>query len=157
MITSPHWDLRYLELARLIASWSKDPSTGVGACLVDPDHRLVSLGYNGLPRGIDDHPERLHHRDTKLALTLHAEQNALLFAQRPVTGCTCYTWPLPPCSACSALLIQAGIGRIVSVTPAPAIAYRWGQSLAQGAAILDEARIPRDLYRHDLLDRHCDD
>ena len=106
------WDARFLEQAELIAGWSKDPSTGVGAVIVDPKNRVVSQGFNGFPRACADDADLLADRDEKLRRTLHAEQNALLFAHRSVEGCTVYVTH-PPCARCAAMLIQSGIKRVV--------------------------------------------
>ena len=57
------WDVRFLELAKQIASWSKDPSTQVGCVVVGPDREIRSTGFNGLPRGIEDSEERLNNRE----------------------------------------------------------------------------------------------
>lgn len=135
------WDTRFLELARHVATWSKDPSTRVGAVIADDDHRIVSVGFNGLPRGVEDREDRLNDRDIKLRLTLHAEHNAVLFAGRPVTGCTCYTWPLPPCAHCSAVLVQVGIRRIVSARPSREVLVRWGTDLRLAEGMLKEAGV----------------
>lgn len=107
------WDKHFIDLAKLVAGWSKDPSTQVGAVIVDDKHRVVSLGYNGLPHGVSDSSERLHDREAKLHMVIHAEENALLFANQPVAGCTAYVWPLPPCARCASKLIQSGIRRVV--------------------------------------------
>ena len=74
------WDLRFLEMARNAASWSKDPSTKVGAIIVDDDKRVISVGYNGFPKGVRD-DERLDDRQEKYKIIVHAERNALLFMQ----------------------------------------------------------------------------
>jgi dCMP deaminase len=108
------WDERFLELAKHIASWSKDPRTKVGAVIVRPDKTIMSLGYNGLPRGVPDDPELLSSRDYKLARTVHAEMNAILNCATRPEGCTIYVWPIPPCSHCAAAIIQAGITTVVS-------------------------------------------
>ena len=81
------WDARFIALASLVASWSKDPSTQVGAVIVDQDKRIVSTGFNGFPQGVNDAPV---DREIKLLRTIHAEENALLFARRNVTGMTIY-------------------------------------------------------------------
>lgn len=107
------WDLRFLELARLVSSWSKDPSTKVGA-VITKGKRLISIGYNGLPMGVDDTDERLNNRELKYQLVIHGEKNAILFAERSVEGATIFTWPFLPCSVCAAFLIQAGIHRVVA-------------------------------------------
>lgn len=109
------WDSRFIALAKHIARWSKDPSTQCGAVIVDVDKRIISTGYNGLPRGVEDTPERLEVRDTKYGLVIHAEENALLYARQSLGGCTIYVWPMPPCSRCAAKIIQSGITRVVSV------------------------------------------
>jgi dCMP deaminase len=110
------WDKRYLKLAQIIAGWSKDPSTKVGAVIVNPRNQIVSVGFNGLPRGVEDTPERLENRDVKYKLIVHAERNAILFAERPLHGCTLYTWPFMPCAQCAGMVAQAGIKRVVAPT-----------------------------------------
>lgn len=108
-----NWDKRFLELAELVSSWSKDPSTKVGAVIVDEQNIIVSVGFNGFPKGIDDN-NRLHHREAKYQIIIHAENNALMFAKRPLYGCTIYTYPFMPCPRCAGMIIQSGIKRVVS-------------------------------------------
>lgn len=114
VIVSEKWDGRFLELAQHIAQWSKDPSTKTGAVIVDPNNRVVSLGYNGFPRGVNDSPERLENREMKYKLIVHCERNALLFARESVVGCRLYTWPFMSCAPCAAMVIQAGITEVVA-------------------------------------------
>ena len=80
------WDMRFLEMAQLVASWSKDPSTKVGATIVDDDRRVISVGYNGFPKGVADN-KRLEDRDEKYKMIVHAERNALLFSNTSVKNC----------------------------------------------------------------------
>ena len=108
------WDLRFLDLAKLISGWSKDPSTKVGAVIVDGDNRVVSIGYNGFPIGIDDDDERLNNRELKYKMIIHAECNALMFANTNLVGYTMYTYPFMPCPKCASMIIQSGITRVVS-------------------------------------------
>ncbi len=108
------WDKRFLDMAALVAAWSKDPSTKVGAVIVDPLHRVVSVGYNGLPHGMCDERGILDDRDMRLACTVHAEENAILFAQRGLAGHTLYVFPVPPCGPCAAKIRQTGIARVVA-------------------------------------------
>src|SRR5450759_3287372 len=75
---SDKWDRRFIELARFVADWSKDPSTKVGAVIVRPDRTVAALGYNGFPRGVLDHSERYDHRPTKYEMVVHAELNSIL-------------------------------------------------------------------------------
>lgn len=115
-MNSTKWDERFIELAKLVGSWSKDPSTQVGAVIVDTNNRIVSIGFNGFPKGVQDTEERLLDKDKKYAIVVHAEANALMFANSSVEGCTLYTYPFQPCSRCAGLIIQSGIKRIVSIS-----------------------------------------
>jgi len=124
------WDLRFLRLAREISTWSKDPSTKVGAVLVAPDREIISVGYNGFARGVCDDPSRYADRDNKIASIIHGEENALAFAERwQLPGSTCYTYPWQPCARCASKLIQGSIKRVVSIVPDEAVVQRWGASL----------------------------
>ena len=109
------WDERFLELAKQIASWSKDPSTQVGCVVVGPDREIRSTGFNGLPRGIEDSKDRLNNREIKYPMICHAEENAIMHAARigiSLKDCTAYvTWP--PCTRCARSLIQAGVSEII--------------------------------------------
>ncbi len=109
-----HWDRRFLDLARHIAGWSKDPSTKVGAVIVDADRRVVSTGFNGLPTGVEDTIDRLHDRDLKYQMIVHAERNAIVNARQNVAGHGLYVWPMMPCAVCAAMIIQAGITEVVA-------------------------------------------
>jgi len=109
-----HWDRRFLGLAEHVAQWSHDPSTKIGAVIVDDEHRIVSLGFNGFPVGIEDSPERLNNRELKYKLTVHGERNAMLFANRSLKGCTLYTVPFMPCTTCAGMIIQSGISEVIA-------------------------------------------
>lgn len=131
------WDKNFLELAKTVSTFSKDPSTKVGAVIVDNDNRVISIGYNGFPKGVkDDH--RLDNRDLKYDMVVHAEANALLFANAPTKGCTIYTWPFQPCSRCASLIIQAGVQRVVSVENEET---RWVSNFQLAHDMLTEARV----------------
>lgn len=108
------WHLRFLSLAEHVAAWSKDPSTKVGAVITDYDNRIVSVGYNGFPKGVTDSDERLQDRETKYKIIVHGERNALLFARRHLKDCKLYTWPFMPCAPCAAMIIQSGITEVIS-------------------------------------------
>jgi dCMP deaminase len=103
------WDDRFFDLADMVGSWSKDPSTKVGAVIIRPDRTIASVGYNGFPRGVDDSPEIYADRPTKYMRIVHGEANAILSAREPLHGYTLYVTPLHPCATCSGLIIQAGI------------------------------------------------
>src|ERR1700692_2564953 len=104
MTRQEKWDKRFLELAQFISKWSKDPSTCVGAVIVDKDLRIVSVGFNGLPKGVEDTEERLNNRDIKIKIVVHAERNAILFARTSLVGCTLYTFPFSSCSVCAGMV-----------------------------------------------------
>lgn len=108
------WDLYFIEEAKLIATRSKDPSTKVGSVIVDKNKAIVSKGYNGFARGVGDYPDRYANRELKYKMIVHAERNAIIFAKRDLEGCTLYTWPFMPCAPCAAMVIQAGIKRVVA-------------------------------------------
>lgn len=115
---SEKWDHRFLALAQHISTWSRDPSTKVGAVLVEPETKLVvGLGYNGFPRGVRDDNDRYENRDLKYKLVVHSEINAVLMAGDKARGSTLYVWPsfmLPPiCNECAKVAIQAGVKEIV--------------------------------------------
>ena len=103
------WHKRFFDMADLVGSWSKDPSTKVGAVIVRPDRTIASVGYNGFPRGVE---AVYTTRDAKLLRTVHAEANAILAAQEPLRGYTLYVTPLHPCANCAAFIIQSGIMQV---------------------------------------------
>lgn len=108
------WDNWFIGLAKYVATASKDPSTKVGAIIVDSNRRVVSMGYNGFPCGINDDTLRLNNREKKYKIVVHAERNALLFSNQDLSGCSIYTYPFMPCSSCASMIIQSGIKRVVS-------------------------------------------
>lgn len=128
------WDTRFIDLAKLVAGWSKDPSTQVGAVIVDKDKRIVSTGFNGFPQGVDDESTE---REIKLLRTIHAEENALLFARRDVTGMTVYV-TRPPCARCAAKLIQSGVSRVVYPLPPIDFIERWGNEMREAQAMFSQ-------------------
>lgn len=111
-----YWDWRFLDLAEHIASWSKDPRTKVGAVIVDQKKRVVSLGYNGFPRGVSDYENRYENRTKKHLFVAHAERNALDNAPLMVDGCVLYV-PLMPCNECAKSIVQKGIKTVVTYEP----------------------------------------
>ncbi len=136
------WDLRFIELAKHIAGWSKDPSTKVGCVVVGEDREIRSTGFNGFPRGINDDAERLSNREKKYPLICHAEENAIMHAARigiSLKHSTAYvTWP--PCSRCARSLIQAGIREVVYSSEEP-IPDRWLEDFKISTDMLKEAKI----------------
>jgi dCMP deaminase len=149
------WDKHFLSLSLKHSEMSKDPNTRVGAIIVGPDKEIVSGGFNGFPRGIADTYDRLHDRDMKLRLVVHAEVNAILAAARlgiKLKGTTLYLsatddtgaiWGGPPCTRCTVDIIQAGIREVVSY-PIKGAPSRWIDDILFAGGLLREAGI---LYR----------
>lgn len=110
------WDTYFMGVALLSSLRSKDPNTQVGACIVNPDKRIVGIGYNGFPVGCDDDKFPWCNQgdfiDTKYPYVVHAETNAILNSTTWLKNCTLYV-TLFPCHECSKLLIQSGIQEIV--------------------------------------------
>lgn len=113
------WDMRWLEMALLISTWSKDTSRRVGCVIVDDRKVVLSVGYNGFPRGVDDSVSERYDRPIKYKFTSHAEANAIANAAANGTkllGSTLYC-TLRPCADCARLIIQAGIRTVVTISP----------------------------------------
>ena len=123
------WSKRFLKMAELVSTWSKDPSTQVGCVIVDKDKKVLSLGYNGLPKGVDDSDEILHNRDKKYKVVIHAEVNAVLNAKSSLQNSTIYLTH-PPCSNCMSVLIQSGISKVICIKPSDDIKERYKDSYA---------------------------
>lgn len=115
------WDLRFMTMAELVASWSKDPSTKVGAVITDPNNRIVSTGFNGPARNVED---VFKSREQKLMRTIHAEENAILFAQTNLGAHNIYITH-PPCARCAAKIIQVGIFEVYFKKPSEDFLSRW--------------------------------
>lgn len=132
------WDTRFLELAELVASWSKDPSRKVGAVIVRPDRTIAGVGYNGFPRGVVDNEARYNDREVKYQLVVHAEANAILSAGESVKGMTLYG-TLYPCCECAKLIIQSGIRTVI--VPRVEAEPRFAESMAHAAQMFFEAGV----------------
>jgi len=110
------WDKRFFELASHVAGWSKDPSTKVGAVIVNDKRQVLGMGYNGFPRGVNDFAPRYENREAKLMFVAHAERNALDNTFADSEGATLYS-TLFPCTDCAKGIIQRGIKRVVTTQP----------------------------------------
>ena len=111
------WDEYFMGIALLSARRSKDPSTQVGACIVDDNNKIMSVGYNGFPHGCDDDEfpwDRTGDEfDTKYPYVCHAELNAILNnGGRNLKGCKIYV-ALFPCNECAKAIIQSGIREVM--------------------------------------------
>jgi dCMP deaminase len=112
------WDEYFMGIALLSAERSKDPHTSVGACIVSQDNKILSVGYNGMPRGCSDEEypwsrEAESEMDTKYLYVCHAELNAILnYTGTNMQNAKIYT-TLFPCNECTKALIQAGISEVI--------------------------------------------
>jgi dCMP deaminase len=127
-------------MARHVALLSKDPSTKVGAVIFDDKKRIVSAGYNGLPRGVHDSEDRLTNRDIKYKMILHAEINALSFATGPVEGSTLFCTH-PCCTQCAAQVIQRGVAHVCWPTPDVEFVRRWSNDMTLSMEMFMEAGV----------------
>ena len=139
---SNKWDKRYLRLAKEVATWSKDPSSQIGAVAVSDNRQVLATGYNGFPRGVNDLPGRYDDRELKYKYVVHAEQNVIYNATYngvSLDGSTLYVWGLPVCSDCAKGVIQVGIKRVVM--PIDKYPTQWVESFSQTSLMFDEAGV----------------
>ena len=143
---SRKWDVRFLRLAKEVATWSKDRSTQVGAVIVGDDKTPGPYGFNGFPRAIDDAVEDRHSRPAKYKWTEHAERNAIYNAARvgmSLKGSTIYVTHMP-CADCTRAIVQVGIKRVVvdadSLENAD-FAQRWSEDDKITKDMFDEAGV----------------
>ena len=106
------WDDYFLNIAAEVSKKSKDPSSQCGCVIVDKNHRVISVGYNGLIQGADESKLTLSERPIKYRFAVHSEMNAIIFAHQDLTGCTVYN-NLATCDNCLKYCLQAGIKRFV--------------------------------------------
>jgi len=146
------WDKRFIDMALHVGSWSKDPSTQVGAILVRDQH-IIATGYNGFPKGIADTDDRLNDRPTKYGLVVHAELNSILAAAKfgiATGGSTLYVvarsvktgkiWGGAPCLRCAVETIQSGVSSVVVPSPVD-MEPSWVASCEAGKQVLHEAGV----------------
>lgn len=139
---SSKWDLRYLQLAKEVSSWSKDPSTQIGAIAVGTKGQVLSQGYNGFPRGIEDRVSYYEDRETKYKYVVHAEMNVIYNATYngvSLDGATLYVTGLPVCSDCAKGIIQVGIRRVVMIEQN--VPQKWIESWKTTASMFEQANI----------------
>ncbi|PCJ96736.1 MAG: CMP deaminase [Hyphomicrobiales bacterium] len=143
-MTHDKWDIRFLDLAKHISLWSKDPSTKIGAVIVDDERHILSTGYNGFPKGVRDKPQRLENREEKYKFVVHAEMNCIYNASLhgiSLKNSTLYIHGLPACHECAKGIIQAGIKRVVMSTLNDNISEKWADSYAISATMFREADV----------------
>lgn len=135
------WDAYFLEIAQLVATRSKDPSSQVGAVIVR-ERNILSTGYNGFPRGVNDSVPERYERPAKYKWTIHGEENAILNASRngtAVEGATLYVTPFAPCVECAKAIVQSGVVEVV--VDARINNPRWTESFVDASELLKAARV----------------
>ncbi len=148
MVNNIKWDERFLELASTVSTWSKDPSTKVGSVITDDNRRIISVGYNGFPKGVRDFEHRLNDREVKYKFMVHAERNAIIFANTSLQDAIMYTYPFMPCCECAGIIIQSGIKKVVTFwddTP------RWQESFKYSRKMFGEAGIDLLEYNKNIF------
>ena len=141
------WDKRWLDIAGLVSSWSKDPSTQIAAIAVK-DKRLIATGYNGFPRGIEDTDDRWNNREEKYKYVVHAEMNCIYNANyhhQSLKGATMYIVGLPVCHECAKGIIQAGVSRVVATFDN--VPMKWSKSNEITEKMFKEAGVTYDKIR----------
>ncbi len=146
------WDEYFMGVALMAAHRSKDPNTQVGACIVNEDHKILSLGYNGMPIGCSDDEfpwaREGNYLETKYPYVCHAELNAILNAAgQSLKGATIYV-PLFPCHECAKAIIQAGIRKIIYISDK----YKETESIYASKKMLNAAGVKYDTLETNLKD-----
>ena len=138
------WSERYLDLARAVSTWSKDPSTKIGAVAVGSQGQIISQGYNGFPRGIIDSSERLEVKEEKYKFVVHGEMNCIYNAclnGLSLNNTTLYVSGLPVCSECAKGIIQVGIGTVITQYDTAKVNPNWAESNKLTKQLFNEANV----------------
>jgi dCMP deaminase len=137
------WSRRYLDVAKEVATWSKDPSKKIGAIAVGDKGQILSQGYNGFPRGVKDTDNRYNVREEKYKYVVHGEMNCIYNACNSgvsLNGATLYVTGLPVCSECAKGIIQVGINKVVMEYPKD-IPDNWKESMLLTQQMFQEAGV----------------
>lgn len=138
------WQRRFMSIAEEVATWSKDPSTKVGAIIVSKDKRILATGYNGFPAGVEDTLERLNDRNEKYLFTIHAEMNAILNAVKfgiNISNSWLFVSGLPVCDNCAKHIVQSGIETVVMKKYEKTQTKRWQESTDKANKIFQSSKI----------------
>jgi dCMP deaminase len=145
-----NWDEYFIKMAKLVAEKSKDRSTKVGAVIVGEANNVLSTGYNGFPRGVNDNVEERHGRPAKYKWTEHGERNAIYNASRHgivLAGARLYlNWEPCPCTDCARAIIQSGIKEVIGPNiPFGGVGTHWSDDAKISKQMLDEAGVKRTI------------
>ena len=139
MISHVKWAKRFLDMAALVGSWSKDPSSKCGAVIVK-GKRVVSTGFNGFPAGTDDHHHLYDDREVKYLRVVHAELSSILYAKEDLLGTTIHVTHFP-CSACAGAIIQKGIAYVVFPQQNKDFLDRWAEQIKNTLRMFKESGV----------------
>lgn len=137
------WDQRYIDLAKQVSTWSKDPSRKIGAVAVGSKGQILAQGYNGFPRGILDSTERYDNREVKYKYVVHAEMNVIYnasFSGVSLDGSSLFVYGLPVCNECAKGIIQVGITRVLIFTD-EIVPLIWTESFELTSEMFKEANV----------------
>lgn len=148
------WENRFVNLAEHISTWSKDPNTKIGAVVVfDSSRQILSTGYNGMARGVDDTPPIRSSRDReeKYYWYAHGERNAIYNAARygiKMQGASIYLNCGMPCTGCAIAIIQAGITKVICKAghPTGELSQKWKDEGDRSAQMFYEAQVKIEFY-----------
>lgn len=146
------WTKRYLQLAKEISTWSKDPNTQIGSICVGKSGQILSQGFNGFSRGVRDHSHRLKNRTLKNQLMVHAEHNCIFNATLngvSLKNSTMYVYGLPVCSECAKGVIQVGIKKVIACHSIE-IPEKWKESVELALLMMKEAGVQSIHYTFDF-------
>jgi dCMP deaminase len=146
------WDKKFVDMVELVSTWSKDPSTKVGAVIVDEQHNVRAVGYNGFPRNVDDNKQERWERPIKYKFAEHAERNAIYSAARhgtSIEGCVMYLG-LFPCADCARAIIQVGIKTVVidgrKYNSEDEKFMHWAEDFVVAQTMFNEAQVQYTFY-----------
>lgn len=151
------WHNRFMDVATLVSTWSKDPSTKVGAAIIDPTRKsIISTGFNGFPREVADSYNLYKNKDEKYPRIVHAEMNAISEAAAQGTklmGMSIYVTH-PPCPDCTGIIIQTGIREIYfpKQDNNSSFAFRWGCAFSTSKEMMDQAGVRYSEIDYDLYE-----
>jgi dCMP deaminase len=157
-MSDKRWDIRFINLAREVSKWSKDPSTKTGAVIVRPDRSISGIGYNGFPQSMEDWDYLYADREEKYSRIVHCEMNALMFSRDhlPLHGYTLYTWPFLSCDRCVVHMLQSGIKTFVAPKPTDDQLSRWGDAWVKTKKYIQDTEYGewREYGRHEFEDTY---
>ena len=138
------WSERFLNIAKEVSTWSIDPSTKIGAVIVNNDKRILVTGYNGFPRGIEDFSTRLEVKEEKYKYVVHGEMNCIYNAclnGLSLKDTNLYVSGLPVCSECAKGIIQVGISTVITQYDKEKVNPNWALSNLLTKQMFNEANV----------------